>query len=192
MGYHTNQIPILHYNQAAIERFSSGNPPFLNHFHTTKSSIMSRRGLTIAGLALAGGAGYYLYSAGGDPKVAQKKMEADAHKLSERSTKLLLKPKPNSPKPKPEQRKWAKRRVLKSTVPLTSLTRRWKTRQPKQRAESAAGLAANRSKCSDCLGVGAGAISSVHCFQRVFPIEAALNLKQHSISRLVEIHNALK
>merc|ERR1712225_17802 len=82
MGYHTNQIPILHYNQAAIERFSSGNPPFLNHFHTTKSSIMSRRGLTIAGLALAGGAGYYLYSAGGDPKVAQKKMEADAHKLS--------------------------------------------------------------------------------------------------------------
>merc|ERR1711939_246684 len=109
------------------------------------------------------------------------------HKLAERSTKLLLKPKPNSPKPRPEQRKWAKRRVLKSTVPLTSLTRRWKTRQPKQRAESAAGLAANRSKCSDCLGVGAGAISSVHCFQRVFPIEAALNLKQHSISCLVEI-----
>ncbi|KAJ9625373.1 uncharacterized protein PV06_07605 [Exophiala oligosperma] len=43
---------------------------------------MSRRGLTIAGLALAGGAGYYLYSAGGDPKVAQKNLEADAHKLS--------------------------------------------------------------------------------------------------------------
>ncbi|KIW11599.1 hypothetical protein PV08_10900 [Exophiala spinifera] len=43
---------------------------------------MSRRGLTIAGLAVAGGAGYYLYSAGGDPKVAQKKVEADAHKIS--------------------------------------------------------------------------------------------------------------
>jgi hypothetical protein len=70
----STQIPILHLNQIAIERFTSRNPPFLNHFHT-KSSIMSRRGLTVAGLALAGGAGYYLYSAGGDPKVAQKKME---------------------------------------------------------------------------------------------------------------------
>lgn len=36
---------------------------------------MSRRGLTILGLAAAGGAGYYLYSAGGDPKVAQKNFE---------------------------------------------------------------------------------------------------------------------
>jgi hypothetical protein len=36
---------------------------------------MSRRGLTIGGLAVAGGVGYYLYSAGGDPKVAQKKFE---------------------------------------------------------------------------------------------------------------------
>ena len=36
---------------------------------------MSRRGVTFLGLAVAGGAGYYLYSAGGDPKVAQKKLE---------------------------------------------------------------------------------------------------------------------
>lgn len=36
---------------------------------------MSRRGLTVAGLAVAGGAGYYLYSTGGDPKAAQKKLE---------------------------------------------------------------------------------------------------------------------
>lgn len=36
---------------------------------------MSRRALTIGGLLVAGGAGYYLYSAGGDPKVAQKNLE---------------------------------------------------------------------------------------------------------------------
>ncbi|KIX06796.1 uncharacterized protein Z518_04772 [Rhinocladiella mackenziei CBS 650.93] len=43
---------------------------------------MSRRGLTIAGLAVAGGVGYYLYIAGGDPKAARKQFEADASKLS--------------------------------------------------------------------------------------------------------------
>lgn len=36
---------------------------------------MSRRGLTIGGLVVAGGVGYYLYGAGGDPKVAQKQFE---------------------------------------------------------------------------------------------------------------------
>ncbi|KAK6851105.1 calcofluor white hypersensitive protein [Apiospora arundinis] len=36
----------------------------------------------VLGLGAAGGVGYYLYSAGGNPKVAQKKAEADAHKLS--------------------------------------------------------------------------------------------------------------
>jgi len=39
---------------------------------------MSRRAVTFTGLAVAGGAGYYLYSAGGNPKVAQKEMEHDA------------------------------------------------------------------------------------------------------------------
>ncbi|KAK6218236.1 Protein phosphatase 2C 2 [Pestalotiopsis sp. IQ-011] len=34
------------------------------------------------GLTAAGGVGYYLYSAGGSPSVAQKQAEADAHKLS--------------------------------------------------------------------------------------------------------------
>ncbi|KAK5070542.1 hypothetical protein LTR64_000213 [Lithohypha guttulata] len=43
---------------------------------------MSRRGLAVLGLAAAGGAGYYLYSAGGDPKAAEKHFEADAHKAS--------------------------------------------------------------------------------------------------------------
>ncbi|OAP58799.1 hypothetical protein AYL99_06096 [Fonsecaea erecta] len=44
--------------------------------------MSSSRGLTVAGLAVAGGVGYYLYNAGGNPKVAQKKLEADASKLS--------------------------------------------------------------------------------------------------------------
>ncbi|KAF7506078.1 hypothetical protein GJ744_012229 [Endocarpon pusillum] len=42
---------------------------------------MSRRAVTAAGLAAAGGVGYYLYKAGGDPKVAEKKFEADAAKV---------------------------------------------------------------------------------------------------------------
>ena len=36
---------------------------------------MSRRGVTALGIAAAGGVGYYLYSAGGNPKVAQKQFE---------------------------------------------------------------------------------------------------------------------
>ncbi|XXH03658.1 hypothetical protein Hte_010063 [Hypoxylon texense] len=44
---------------------------------------MSRSKAPLAfGLAAASGIGYYLYSAGGDPKVAQKQAEADAHKAS--------------------------------------------------------------------------------------------------------------
>lgn len=36
---------------------------------------MPNRAVTIGGLAVAGGVGYYLYSAGGDPKVAKKQAE---------------------------------------------------------------------------------------------------------------------
>jgi hypothetical protein len=36
---------------------------------------MSGRALQLGGLALAGGVGYYLYTAGGDPKAAQKRAE---------------------------------------------------------------------------------------------------------------------
>ncbi|KAI1462812.1 hypothetical protein F4805DRAFT_452639 [Annulohypoxylon moriforme] len=44
---------------------------------------MSKSRLPLAlGLTAAGGIGYYLYSAGGDGKVAQKKAEADAHRIS--------------------------------------------------------------------------------------------------------------
>ncbi|EDU39694.1 hypothetical protein PtrSN002B_004139 [Pyrenophora tritici-repentis] len=39
---------------------------------------MSRRFATYGGLAAVGGATYYLYSAGGDPKLAEKKAEHDA------------------------------------------------------------------------------------------------------------------
>jgi hypothetical protein len=43
--------------------------PHSNHI------IMSNRALPVIGLAAAGGVGYYLYNAGGDPKLAEKKME---------------------------------------------------------------------------------------------------------------------
>jgi hypothetical protein len=43
--------------------------------YKSQSSIMSNRALPVIGLAAAGGVGYYLYSAGGDPKLAEKKAE---------------------------------------------------------------------------------------------------------------------
>ncbi|KAI0146969.1 hypothetical protein GGR57DRAFT_280518 [Xylariaceae sp. FL1272] len=44
---------------------------------------MSRSRMPLAlGAAAAGGIGYYLYTAGGDAKVAQKQAEADAHRAS--------------------------------------------------------------------------------------------------------------
>ncbi|KAF2875665.1 hypothetical protein BDV95DRAFT_279776 [Massariosphaeria phaeospora] len=39
---------------------------------------MSQRVLTTVGLVAAGGGAYYLYSAGGNPKLAEKKLEHDA------------------------------------------------------------------------------------------------------------------
>ncbi|KAI9167755.1 calcofluor white hypersensitive protein [Paramyrothecium foliicola] len=36
----------------------------------------------VLGLGAAGGVGYYLYSAGGSPKAAEKKFESDVHKAS--------------------------------------------------------------------------------------------------------------
>lgn len=58
----------------AIDRFTSKNPPFYHH-SPIRTAKMSRRGVAVVGLAAAGGVGYYLYSAGGDPKVAQKNFE---------------------------------------------------------------------------------------------------------------------
>ncbi|KAK4230240.1 hypothetical protein QBC38DRAFT_496771 [Podospora fimiseda] len=41
-----------------------------------------RRAPIALGAAAAGGIGYYLYSAGGNPRVAERKFEADAHRAS--------------------------------------------------------------------------------------------------------------
>ncbi|KAK4038440.1 hypothetical protein C8A01DRAFT_17467 [Parachaetomium inaequale] len=44
---------------------------------------MSRSRAPLAiGLAAAGGAGYYLYSAGGSPRAAEKQFESDAHHVA--------------------------------------------------------------------------------------------------------------
>jgi hypothetical protein len=58
-----------------IDRYTSRNPPFYQAQQLKGAPTMSRRVLTIGGLVIVGGAGYYLYSAGGDPKVAQKNFE---------------------------------------------------------------------------------------------------------------------
>lgn len=53
-------------------------PPLPNPTTTTstgRSTAMSQRAVTIGGGALLAGVGYYLYAAGGDPKVAEKKFE---------------------------------------------------------------------------------------------------------------------
>ncbi|KAK4539649.1 hypothetical protein LTR36_010475 [Oleoguttula mirabilis] len=47
---------------------------------------MSARVWQFGGVAAAGGVAYYLYNAGGNPKVAEKKFEADAAKLSSNMT----------------------------------------------------------------------------------------------------------
>ncbi|EMR65282.1 putative calcofluor white hypersensitive protein [Eutypa lata UCREL1] len=38
----------------------------------------------LVGVTAVGGVGYYLYQAGGEPKVAQRQAEADAHSVSSR------------------------------------------------------------------------------------------------------------
>ena len=42
---------------------------------------MSRRFATFGGVAAVGGITYYLYSAGGDPKLAEKKAERTSFKI---------------------------------------------------------------------------------------------------------------
>ncbi|KAJ9641112.1 hypothetical protein H2201_007964 [Coniosporium apollinis] len=46
--------------------------------------MSSNRGLVIGGTAVAGGIGYYLYRAGGNPKVAEREAERDLTKLTSR------------------------------------------------------------------------------------------------------------
>ncbi|KAB5525760.1 hypothetical protein GE09DRAFT_480488 [Coniochaeta sp. 2T2.1] len=51
---------------------------------------MSRSRAPLAlGLAAAGGVGYYLYTSGGKPKVAEKQFESDAHKAAAKIKDVL-------------------------------------------------------------------------------------------------------
>ena len=60
---------------------------------------MSRSKAPIAfGALAAGGIGYYLYSAGGDPKAAQHKAEGDAHRAAADIKKHLPGDHPNAEK----------------------------------------------------------------------------------------------
>ena len=59
-----------------IEQFSSRNPPFLRHYQINPFYTMAGRAVKLGGVLAAAGAGYYLYTAGGDPKVAQKQAES--------------------------------------------------------------------------------------------------------------------
>jgi hypothetical protein len=40
---------------------------------------MLRRPVVLGSVAVAGAAGYYLYTAGGDPKAAEKKLQSKLH-----------------------------------------------------------------------------------------------------------------
>ena len=53
-------------------QFYHSNP---NQLISTHTANMSRRFATIAGVTAVGGGAYYLYSAGGDPKLAEKQFE---------------------------------------------------------------------------------------------------------------------
>ncbi|KAK3054562.1 hypothetical protein LTR09_004291 [Extremus antarcticus] len=44
---------------------------------------MSKRALQVGGVTALAAVGYYMYQAGGDPKAAEKRFEADAHKASQ-------------------------------------------------------------------------------------------------------------
>lgn len=46
---------------------------------------MSNRVVTVGGGALLAGVGYYLYTAGGDPKVAEKKFEGEMDRVAKLS-----------------------------------------------------------------------------------------------------------
>jgi len=56
-------------------QFQTLRKPILDLPSSLYSSIMSNRAIPAIGVAAAAAAGYYLYSAGGDPKLAEKKAE---------------------------------------------------------------------------------------------------------------------
>lgn len=67
---------MLHQPRVLKDAYQFGN--LFNIRRSDPIVIMSARFWQITGLAAAGGIGYYLYNAGGDPKLAQKKAEGKA------------------------------------------------------------------------------------------------------------------
>jgi hypothetical protein len=66
-----SQIPLSKSNSISVT-----NRHLFNLYNRIKSTKMAgKRMFQFGGLAAVGGGAYYLYSAGGDPKLAQKKIE---------------------------------------------------------------------------------------------------------------------
>ncbi|KAJ1333802.1 hypothetical protein MN608_03799 [Microdochium nivale] len=71
-----SSLPVSALNTTALT-------PAVSPLHIPSQLIMSRsRVPAIVGLTAVSGIGYYMYSAGGNPKVARKEAEADAHRAS--------------------------------------------------------------------------------------------------------------
>jgi len=74
---------------AGTSKYSSQSPIVallkdlkFHHIPAHNITNMSGRLVKVAGVGAAAGVGYYLYQAGGQPKVAEKKFEHDAARLS--------------------------------------------------------------------------------------------------------------
>jgi hypothetical protein len=65
----------LSLNSRAIRLSSSNQPENYPNLSTFPTNTMSGRAVPALGALAAGGIGYYLYTAGGDPKLAEKKAE---------------------------------------------------------------------------------------------------------------------
>lgn len=61
--------------QAHLHALPKNSDPTTSFSTFTNSITMSRRAIYAVGIPLLGAGGYYLYTAGGDTKVAQKKAE---------------------------------------------------------------------------------------------------------------------
>jgi hypothetical protein len=65
----------LSLDSRAIRLSSSNQPEYYPNLFTFLTNTMSGRAVPALGALAAGGIGYYLYTAGGDPKLAEKKAE---------------------------------------------------------------------------------------------------------------------
>jgi hypothetical protein len=71
----TSQSIHAQYDYDYQAQFSSNKPEYHSNLFTFLSITMSGRAVPALGALAAGGIGYYLYTAGGDPKLAEKKAE---------------------------------------------------------------------------------------------------------------------